>query len=443
MTFFYNLAFLIFGIFYFPVFLLKLRQAAEPRKLLAERMGFYKNSAAGDGRRTVWLHAVSVGEVMAVRPFIRLFLERYPDYDLVLTTVTPTGQRIAAELESSRVRVHYFPFDFAWAQRNFLKTFQPELVLLAETEIWPNLLSEAAREEIPVGIVNARLSPRSAKRYAGFRFIFEPLFEKIAFILVQTEEDAARFRMAGAADSKLHVLGNMKFDSVKDADDLDPSWKTQWGIKSGDLVWISGSTHPGEEEKLLKAFIRLRRKFPQLKWILAPRHIERTTSLLEMIKNNSEMKAVTAAGRKAETAYDILVLDQMGILRRLYQLADVVFMGGSFVPHGGQNPIEPACFKKAVLYGPHVFNFQKVYETLAHDEGAVQVAGEDELEKVIERLLQHPQERNRTGQNAFASVRRLQGASRRHLDWLASYLGPEERNQNVHERLFPQTGGRL
>lgn len=442
MIFLYNLAFLIFGVFYFPVFLVKLRQASEPRTLLAERFGNYSELTAGN--KKVWLHAVSVGEAMAVRSFVSLFLDKNPGWDIVLTTVTPTGQKIAKEMESSRVSVHYFPFDFSWAQRNFLKAFDPKLILLAETEIWPNLLIEASKRDIPVGVINARLSERSAKRYGRFLSIFKGLFQKLDFVLAQTEEDAARFRALGVDDARVRVLGNLKFDNIsrKDSDDGDASWKSRWGIKSGDLVLIAGSTHPGEEEKILNVFKSLRRKYPQLRMILAPRHIERAQSLLTYIENNSAFQTVLASGRKAET-YDVLILDQLGILRRLYQLADVVFMGGSLVPHGGQNPIEPACFKKAIVHGPHVFNFQKVYETLAQDEGAIQVAGEEELQTSLEHLLQNSQERNRTGQNAFASVNRLQGASQRHLDWLVSFMSSEERNQDVHERLFPQAGGRL
>ncbi len=443
MIFLYNLAFLIFGIFYLPIFLVKLRQAAEPGRLLRERMGFY--AAPQSGKKRVWLHAVSVGEAMAVRKFVSLFLEKNPDWELVLTTVTPTGQKIAKEMESSRVLVHYFPFDFSWAQRSFLKSFTPKLILMAETEIWPNLLMEASKMKIPVGVINARLSPRSGARYRRFLSIFSPLFRRLEFILAQTEEDAARFRALGVDDARVRVLGNLKFDniSMKETDDGDASWKSRWGIRSGDLVLIAGSTHPGEEERILRVFTALRRKFPQLRLILAPRHIERSQALVDFFEKNSGFQMVLASGRKAE-AYDVLILDEMGILRRLYQLADVVFMGGSLVPHGGQNPIEPACFKKAVLHGPHVFNFQKVYETLARDEGAIQVAGEEELQTSLEKLLQNPQERNRIGQNAFASVNRLQGSSQRHLEWLVSFLGPQERKHDVfNERLFPQTGGRV
>ncbi len=447
MIFLYNLSFLVFAVFYFPIFLVKLRQAAEPRKLLAERSGFYKKPK--NTGKIVWLHTVSVGEVMAVRRFISLFLEKYPGWTIVLTTVTPTGQKIAAalaaETDSSRVLPHYFPFDLSWAQRAFLKAFSPSLILLAETEIWPNLLVEASRARIPVGVINARLSPRSASRYLRFRFIFRGLFDKLDFVLAQSEEDAARFRMLGIEDAKVKVLGNLKFDNLagREDDDGDASWKGRWGIKSGDLVWIAGSTHPGEEEKILKVFSAARRKFPQLRLILAPRHIERSGQILDFFNSHSGLQTVLASGRKADT-YDILILDQLGILRRLYQLADVVFMGGSLVPHGGQNPIEPASFKKAVLYGPHVFNFQKVYETLAQEEGAIQVAGEEALQMSLEDLLRNAQERHRIGQNAFASVHRLQGASRRHLEWLARFLSPEERNKGVfHERLFPQTGGRV
>ncbi len=423
----YNLSFFIFGIFYLPFFILKLRQAENPSVLLKERFGFYKpgilNNKAG---KILWLHAVSVGEVMAVRKFTELFLAQYPGWSIVLTTVTPTGQKIARQMESPRMEARYFPFDFTWAHRNFIKTFRPSAIVLTETEIWPNLLLEAERREIPIGVINARLSQRSAKSYGKFPYIFEPLFRKIDFVMAQTEEDGARFESLGISAGKIQVLGNVKYDnSAVQEQSSAKSFSEDWGIFQDDLVFIAGSTHPGEEEQLFEAWAALRKKFPKLKMILAPRHIERSNSILTWVKKNSGVRAFLSSQKTAAGNYDVLVLDQMGILRRLYGLADVVFMGGSLVKHGGQNPIEAACLKKAVLYGPYFFNFQKVYETLSQNEGAIQVAGGRDLYEVLERMFSDTGARRRMGENAFAAIERLRGASQRHLDRLSPFLNLE------------------
>lgn len=393
----------------------------------------------------MWLHAVSVGEVMAVRKFIGLFLAQYPNWSMVLTTVTPTGQKIAKQMESERLEAHYFPFDFTWAHKNFLKTFRPSAAVLAETEIWPNLLLEIEKFKIPAGVINARLSRRSAKRYGSFPAIFEPLFRKLDFVMAQTEEDGARFASLGIPASKIQILGNVKFDNSAAEDFVaDKKFFAEWGVTQGDPVLIAGSTHPGEEEQLFDAWIALRQKFPKLKMIVAPRHIERSISILTWMSKDSGIRACLSSQKPAGGDYDVLVLDQMGILRRLYALADVVFMGGSLVKHGGQNPIEPACFKKAVLYGPYFFNFQKVYETLSQNEGAIQVAGGRDLYEVLERMFSDTDARLRMGENAFAAIERLRGASQRHLDRLSPFLNTEERNYNVvNQKLFPQTGGRV
>lgn len=446
MMFLYNLSFLIFGIFYLPFFILKLRQAESPSALLKERLGVYSPGPALKGaEKILWLHAVSVGEVMAVRKFVELFLAQYPGWSIALTTVTPTGQKIAKQMESSRLEAHYFPFDFTWAHRNFLKVFRPSAVILTETEIWPNLLLETKKAGIPVGVINARLSERSARRYGKFPFIFEPLFKKLDFVMAQTEEDGARFAALGIPAGRIQVLGNVKYDNVPAAEaGNDEKFSREWGVFPDDLVLIAGSTHPGEEEQLFEIWTALRKKFPRLKLILAPRHIERSNSILAWVKKNSGVRVFLTSQRPADGNYDILILDQMGILRHLYRLADAVFMGGSLVKHGGQNPIEPACFKKAVLCGPYFFNFQKVYETLFQNEGAVQAAGNREVGEILERLFSDAGVRHRMGENAFAAIERLRGASRRHLDRLSPFLNTHERKRDViDEKLFPQTGGRV
>ena len=444
MSFLYNLAYLTFGFFYLPVFLGKIRQAENPRRLLAERMGYVPALPAG--QKTVWLHAVSVGEVMAVRKFVEEFQGLFPDYHLVLTTVTPTGQSIARSMQGPNVSVFYFPFDLSFVCRRFFSRLRPVCLLLAETEIWPNLLSEAARAGVPAGILNARLSERSARRYKRASFIFRKFFSGLDFVLAQSEEDAERFRDVGVAPERVQVAGNMKYDNA--ALEEKPSdngyLKTRCNLQPEDKVLIAGSTHPGEDEILGRVLLSLRADFPRLRMIIAPRHIERTPSILKLIQ--AQGLSVDTASKRENQNWDVLVLDHIGVLKDLYRIADFVFMGGSLVPHGGQNPIEPAGFKKAVIHGTHVFNFQKVYQMMDKEGACLCARGEAELSAAVRTLLTDPGKCRDLGERAFTVVKRLQGATRRHLEYVGSFLSrSHERIQDVqfHEKLFPAAGGRL
>jgi 3-deoxy-D-manno-octulosonic-acid transferase len=453
-TFLYNLAFLIFGIFYFPIFWVKLRQAEDPDALWQERRGIFPKDWAGkfSGKKIVWLHAVSVGEVMAVEKFIQEWLAAAPEYELLLTTVTPTGQRIAKKLACERVHVCYFPFDLTPVVKRFLDLFKPVCLLLVETEIWPNLLIAAKERHIPVGVVNARLSERSFKRYKIFPWLFKPLWGKLDFVLAQSEEDAVRFRKLGVTEESVRDMGNMKFDQAGwdsgGAMDI-PGLRQAWGYNPEDLVWIAGSTHPGEEEMLMTVFKALRERFPMLKLILAPRHIERSEGLLRQLEKYGfgmalssspilhqkkerliglapttlhENKMEVGARRKEGSGSAVQVLDQLGVLKNLYGIADLVFMGGSLIPHGGQNPIEPARFSKAILHGVHVFNFHKIYHQLDHDGGALRISAPDELSSAAAELLANEGKRHEMGQKAFQIVNRLRGASKRQAGWILTFL---------------------
>ena len=456
-TLLYNLAFIVFAIGYFPIFLVKLRQAEDPDALWRERRGIFPKEWAGKfaGKRVIWLHAVSVGEVMAVEPFIREWLVSVPEYDLLLTTVTPTGQRIAKKIAGERIHVCYFPFDLTPVVKRFLDLFKPVCVLLVETEIWPNLLTEAKARNIPVGVINARLSERSFKRYRIFPWLFKPLWEKLDFVLAQSEGDAGRFKRLGIAEESVRDMGNMKFDqaewSQENAVEI-AGLRQAWGYAAGDLVWIAGSTHPGEEEALMAIFKTLRERFPTLKMIFAPRHIERSKGLLRQLEKYGFSMALSV-GRKEgsgsggqRSAPQVQILDQLGVLKNLYGIADLVFMGGSLIPHGGQNPIEPARFSKAIIHGPHVFNFNQIYHQLDCDGGALRISAPDELSSAAAELLANESRRHEMGQKAFQIVNRLRGASKRQAGWILAFLRsrcPAERidRNGQHEELFSSLGG--
>ncbi len=430
MTFFYNAAFFFMAMGFLPSFLVRTRQAESGRELFRQRLGVLPSSLKETviGKRVIWIHAVSVGEVMAAEHFIRRLLQDCPGYHLVLTTVTPTGQEIAKKIKDPRVSVCYFPFDFSFSVKSFFRDLQPDCLLLMETEIWPNLITEAARAHVPIGILNARLSKKSAKNYSRFRGIFHPLFSRLEFVLAQTEEDARRFSEIGTAAENIHVLGNMKYDNVAleaDPKALNKALRAKWRIDEEVPVLVAGSTHPGEAVILGRVLSKLRENHPDLKMIMAPRHVERSKEAASQMAGLG-FKTVLATEKREGVEFDILILNQLGVLKEIYALADAVFVGGSMIPkRGGQNPIEPAAFRKAIVHGPHVFNFERVYQILNEEGGAMLARDESELAFALERILESPAEKERLGRNAYDAIVSLRGSTERHVRWLSDFLASE------------------
>jgi len=405
---------------------MKSRQAENLRELIRQRFGILPSELCASLRqeKLVWLHAVSVGEVMAVQAFIEKFLDRYPGFHLLVTTVTPTGQKVARKMEGPRVSTAYFPFDFSFAVRSFFRKLKPACLLLAETEIWPNLITSAAENKVPVLILNGRLSPKSTAGYTRFKAVFRPLFEKLSLVLAQTEEDAGRFRNAGVQPEKIVVTGNIKYDNFEvnvDRESFDRDVRARWRLPAASEVWVAGSTHPGEEEIVFNVFTGLLKLYPAFKMILAPRHIERSVDI-QTLASAKGLKTVLSTGVLTEASYDVLIINEIGVLKKCYASADVVFMGGSLIKKGGQNPIEPASFRRAIIHGMHVHNFQQVYRLLDDEGGAVAVQNEDQLYSAVKRILENSSERAATGERAYQAVCSMRGASIRTLEILDSFF---------------------
>lgn len=423
---FFNGFFFLFSIGYLPFFIKRLRQAESASQLLRERRGFFSRDFIEKTsiKKPIWIHAVSVGEVMAAKKFVELIRAKFPEEQVVFSTVTPTGQSIAREMESERVNVCYFPFDFSWIVKRFLKSVNPKVILLLETEIWPNLLIEASRNEIPVGIINGRLSEKSAKGYARLSFLFKKVFGCLEFVCSQTEEDAERYESVGVLKSRIQVLGSTKFDNANIEglkEEVATCLKEKIRLEESLKIIVAGSTHPGEEEILLRSYQALLKENPFLRLLIAPRHVDRSDQVVK-IATDYGLDVSLYSSVDLEKEYQVLVIDQMGVLKNLYALADVVFVGGSLVRHGGQNPIEPAGFKKAVLHGPHVFNFKQVYQMLDERKGACLVRSGEELAVELKSLLED-QERNKSlGETAYNLVCSMQGSSERHVNRISSYI---------------------
>ncbi len=422
----YDLGFALFAVVSLPHFLGRLRQTRDPWQMVRERLGLFspeKLSWRGKGR-PIWIHAVSVGEALAIERFLKLLLERNPRQKVVLTTVTPTGHEMVKTWEGERVKVLYFPFDLGFAVARFFESFNPQLLLLVETEIWPNVLTEAKQRGVPVGVINGRISERSFQAFRRFAPLFRPLLAAVDFFLVQTEQDRNRLIELGVRPERVVVSGNMKLDAVC----FDGRWETEretlrvgWQFGPQDQVLLGGSTHRGEEEILLRVLRVLREeRFTQLKLILAPRHVERSREIVEQAKQEN-FRVILASEGEPHSSFDVLILDELGPLRKLYAVADVVVMGGSFVRHGGQNPVEPAAFRRALLHGPWVFNFEELYRRLDEAGGSLAVPGEEQLLFVLKQILPDEAKRRQLGERAFQVLEKLRGATERHLDLIEQF----------------------
>lgn len=372
----------------------------------------------------IWVHAVSVGESIAAAPLVRALLKQYPDLPITLTCMTPTGsERIRAMFDGEpRVQHCYLPYDLPWAAGRFLDHVRPCLGIIMETELWPNHIHQCARRGIPVALANARLSERSARGYARFAGLTRPMLEEMSLIAVQTETEAERFRSLGARQACVQVTGSIKFD-LKVDDQLMPRARhsrEQWGA-SQRPVWIAASTHDGEDGLILEAHRQLLSVHSDALLVLVPRHPERFAAVHELCAGQfSTVRRSTGDAVTAQT--QVLLGDTMGELLFLYALADIAFVGGSLVPTGGHNPLEPAALALPVLMGPHVFNFLEISAMLREAGALQQVDDAEGLAAAVRRLVELPQDARRMGEAGRAVMQANQGALQRLLDGLARLL---------------------
>ena len=369
----------------------------------------------------LWVHAVSVGESRAALPLIYALLARYPDQPVLVTTTTLTGSRQVREALGDRVHHVYAPYDLPGAVARFLHNARPRLAIIMETELWPNLLRKCAFANIPVLIANARLSERSARGYARIRPLTAALLQDVTLIAAQSEADAGRFQALGAP--RVEVLGNLKYDLTLPDDLLEQGQAFRWewlGVSRP--VWIAASTHNGEDEHILDAFGQLRRRWPDLLLLLVPRHPERFNQVAALCQQQgfSVVRRSTRQLCGSETA--VFLGDSMGELLLFYAAADLAFVGGSLVPTGGHNVLEPALLGLPVLFGPYMFNFTEAGARLLDANAAWQIADAGELATAIDQLLADPEQRRIAGQRGQVVVERHRGALAALLHSIASRL---------------------
>lgn len=399
--------------------LLRARLAPAYRKRWPERYGFCKGKVAPDG---LVIHAVSVGETVAAIPLVKALREAYPALSITMTTMTPTGsQRLLSDL-GDQVQHVYLPYDLPCAMRRFLHQVRPKIFIIMETELWPTLITLLSQRKIPIIIANARLSARSAAGYKKIAPLMKGLLKRLTLVAVQNEEDGKRFIALGLKPSQLKVTGNIKFDISLTAELKRQAMNLRRQWVPHRPVWIASSTHEGEESTLLEAHRQLLQKHPDLLLILVPRHPERFSKVIDLVKKSRFSYIQRRSHQTPSGTVQVVIGDTMGELMLLYGIADLAFVGGSLVKHGGHNPLEPAVHAIPVLMGTHTFNFKDICARLTMAQGLIQITDQTSLVKAIDQWLVDKDRRHRYGHNAMTVFYQNQGALKRLLSLLTPYF---------------------
>lgn len=393
------------------------------RERWPERFGRFRPETPGQKLRSpLWIHAVSVGEVAAAVPLIKALRQALPELDLLITTTTPTGRDAVSRQFGQALRHAYFPYDAGFILRRFFDHFRPCALIILETELWPNLLACCAERKIPAYLVNGRLSAGSAGRYALLGPLVSPMLEQFAGIAVQTEEDAARLRALGAPPARLRVTGSLKYDVHVPASLFEEAASLRRDLGTDRPVWIAASTRAGEETVLLIVLGRLIEALPKLLLVLAPRHPERFDEVEELCKKAGFTVHRRTAGPLGAGSVQVFLLDTMGELMKFYAAADVAFVGGSLLPFGGQNMLEPAALGIPVVTGPSLYNFAAIAERLVA-VGALHVASSPgEVATQVVAWLTDSERRDAAGRAGKASIAANRGATQRTLAMLQPLL---------------------
>jgi 3-deoxy-D-manno-octulosonic-acid transferase len=417
----YDLIFLLAAVIYLPVYFLR----GKFHYGFLARLGFLPKEIHFD--RPIWIHAVSVGEVNAISALLEELRRIYPDKKIVISTVTATGNKMAKAIAQDKDFVTYLPLDLSFAVRSAIGRINPCLFIIAETEIWPNLIIYLHRKKIPVITVNGRISDRSFKGYLSLKLLLKPILEKVSLFCMQTQLDAERLRRLGVKPERIQITGNMKFDSPMDLEKKDRvDYRMKLGLESDEKLLVAGSTHPGEEEILLGVYRELLREFPRLKLLIAPRHPERSQDIAKIVSGFGFRSIfVSTEPRECHSCAvtPVFILDRLGELMSCYTIADIVFVGGSLIKKGGHNIIEPAFLNKPVLFGPYMFNFRDIADLFLNQQAAIMVSDNEQLRVNVAKLL------NQTAL-AIEQTKRAQGL-------IAKNQGATLRNMGSIKKLLP------
>ncbi len=387
---------------------------------LKERLGFYSGK---NMNQSIWLHAVSYGEAVAAEPLLKKLKIAYPKMPIVITTMTVTGAlRVQTTwLKDTQIHHHYLPYDFPAAFNRFFDYFHPKIGIIMETELWPNLLATAGKKGLPLLLANARLSPKSLTGYQKISFMIAALLKQLSIIAAQSQEDAARFLALGASETQIKVLGNLKFDIQPPESQIKASQAFRKRLPF-DHIFVAASTHSNEEEQLLEVYENLRIEFPNILLILVPRHPERFDEVANLCLKRKYVVARRSHQSLPTAQTQVFLGDSMGELYFYYGLADLAFVGGSLVPVGGHNLLEPACLRLPLVTGPHLFNFTLI-SRLLQETGALQIgANTTAITTIAKGLLKDKAFSHHIGEKGFGVIEKNQGATDRHLQAISNLL---------------------
>ncbi len=400
-----------------------------PHRGWSMRLGRYPRSVVESlrGRRSLWVHAVSVGEVLAVQPLLHRLAQAYPENQLVLSTITPGGFAIASTQLATLVTPVYFPLDLRPCVRRALDTFQPRILLLMESELWPAVIHATSSRHMPIVVMNGRISSRAFKRYHLMQPWLGRLLKRVDLFLMQSQMDVDRILQLGAPTDRVKVVGSLKWDASigsRPSAEAIQATAAQVGLGAYDRVLVAGSTHRGEEAEVLRAFLALRGSYETLRLMLAPRHLERVAEVESLVRQ-AGLKAVRLSHGANAGRWEVGIVDTYGRLPYYYGLATIVFIGGSLIPHGGQNPLEATSLGKPVVFGSSMENFQSIAHQLLAHHAARQLTSGEEATALFNELLANPTETQAMGRRAQEVTERFQGATQRTLDALKPLLNQQ------------------
>ncbi len=383
-------------------------KAPEYRKRWTERLAFYQKEYLGN---VIWIHAVSVGEAEAVFPLVNRLQIIYPSSNFLITTTTPTGSARVQSVLADKVAHVYLPYDLPIVVKRFLAVFKPKIAIIMEKEIWPNLYAQCAKNNIPLMIINARLSANSARGYKKIPGLIRPALANVSWLTTQTEEDKTRFIEIGAKVECIETAGNLKFDLTVDASLVQQALKIKKDSFAGRFVWIIASTHENEERIFLEIYPQLKQQIPELLLLLVPRHPERFMSVKQLAEKMQFTTCMRSTGQPCTADTDVYIADTMGELKLLYGVADVCFVGGSMVPIGGHNILEPAAMGVPILFGPYMINFKEISRNVLALGAAIQCESKTEIIEILLQLFSDPDYSKEVAIKAKQFVKQNQGAT--------------------------------
>jgi len=404
----FDLVYVLFLSVTAPVWIYRVLTTDKYREGLPQRIG--RIPAREGDRRCIWIQAVSLGEILSIGPFLEALDQALPDWDVVLSSTTKTGYTAARKHHPQR-QVFYFPLDFSWTVERVFRKIRPDAVVFAELDLWPNFLLTAKRKQVPVFVVNGRMSPRSHRGYMRFRPLVRYLFGSVRLFAVQEERYKARCLQLGLSEEQVVVSGNMKYDTLPESDPARVArLRAETGLAESCRLLVGGSTHWPEERYVVQAYARLREQYEDLRCAICPRHPGRGEEVAKEVAAHGFRVARRSQG-DAPDPDAVWIFDTIGELTALYEMGELIFVGGSLMDRGGQNMMEPAALGRTVLFGPHTWNFGDNVDLLVDGDACRMVQDADELERTLEQLLAQPEQARQIGQRAEQLVRSQRKAS--------------------------------